>query len=291
MSTTSFIPEIWDANILFAFRENAVAANLVNRQYEGDAQLGNKVTVNTGGAVTVYDYSIGEANGGTSGSPKARTTAADAVATTSADLSIDQEKNFDFYVDDIDRRQAAGSFDGFTRDAGLGLAEDADKYILSQMVSSAGKTIKGDQATTPAQITNQSDFQNVLRDLRKILNKKHVPKSNRVLFVNAEFEAGLLAAGGGLVELDKSQMPQALAEGTLGRLYGFQIVATENLPDTDNAACVALYQPSFSFVSQLTKTEALRANDKFADRVRGLHVYGAKAFRTDGIAAWTNKVS
>lgn len=291
MSVSSFIPQIWNAEMLLAFREAAVAANLVNRSYEGDATKGNKVTVNTGSPISVFDYSIGAANGGTTGSPKPRTTAAEAVSSTSADLLIDQEKNFDFYVDDIDRRQVAGSMDAFTVSAGQGLAEDADKFILSGLTSAGSLVYKGDGAGTPAKITSQAAAQNVIRDLRKALNKKHVPLTNRVLIVNAEFEALLLDSAGKLVEVDTSGSPAALREGTLGRLYGFTIVTSENLPNVADASCVGFYQPSYSFVSQIEETEALRATDRFADRLRGLHVYGGAAFRADGIATWTNKLT
>src|SRR5690606_1758582 len=131
MAITNFIPEIWNSQMLTDFRQEATAAAVSNRQYEGDARVGNKVNITSAVDVSIFDYSIGEANGGTEQSPKARTTAAEAVTDAGQSLLIDQEKNFDFYVDDIDRRQAAGSMDAYTQSAGLGLAEDADKFLLN----------------------------------------------------------------------------------------------------------------------------------------------------------------
>jgi len=64
-----------------------------------------------------------------------RTTSADEVSDTGVELLIDQEKNFDFYVDDIDRAQAAGSLEAYTQSAAEALAEDADKFILAQMAA------------------------------------------------------------------------------------------------------------------------------------------------------------
>ncbi|SDT85042.1 hypothetical protein SAMN04488548_11422, partial [Gordonia westfalica] len=43
-----------------------------------------------------------------------RTTSADAITDTGVDLLIDQEKNFDFKVDDIDAAQSAGSLAPYT---------------------------------------------------------------------------------------------------------------------------------------------------------------------------------
>src|SRR5690606_38851315 len=103
--------------LLEDFRAQAVAAALTNREYEGNAASGNKVIINTAAAVAVKDYADGVVSDGQGGTV-ARTTAPDAVSTTSQELLIDQEKSFDFYVDDIDRAQAAGSMDVFTRSAG-----------------------------------------------------------------------------------------------------------------------------------------------------------------------------
>ncbi|PXY20885.1 P22 phage major capsid protein family protein [Prauserella muralis] len=277
MAVTNFIPEIWNAQMLEDFRETAVAASLVNREYEGDATRGNTVHITSAVDVAVKDYKAA-----------GRTTAADAVSDTGQDLLIDQEKSFDFYVDDIDRRQAAGSMDAYTRSAAAGLAEDSDKFILATAVTGAGSTTTGDGATTPAAVTNPADIFRVLRDLRKVLNKAKVPQGGRVALINAEFEAMLLDADAKLTSVDVSGSPAGLREATLGRLLGFDLVTTENLPVVDKAQALALYRPSVAYVSQITETEGMRAQDKFADRLRGLHVYGGKVIRPKGVAVWTN---
>lgn len=288
MSVASFIPSIWNANMLLAFRENAIAANLVNREYEGDATKGNTVKVNSATAVTIYDYKVGAAAGGST-SATARTTAAHAVSSTSVDLLIDQEKNFDFYVDDIDRAQAAGSMGVFTTSAGQGLAEDADKFILSAISTAATLVRTGTGSdSTPLAITTGDQAWDVVRDLRKKLNKNLVPVGNRVLVVNAEFEALLLSASSKLTAVDTSGSPAALRDGSLGRLLGFDVYTSENMPEVTKAAALAWYKPAYAFVDQIAETEALRANDRFADRLRGLHVYGGKAVRTSGIVRWIN---
>lgn len=277
MSVASFIPQIWNADMLLQFREATVATGLVNREYEGNATKGNTVKVTSAGAVAIKDYAAA-----------GRTTSADAVTATTQDLLIDQEKNFDFKVDDIDRAQAAGSMGVYTTSAGQGLAEDADKFILASAVTSAGTTLTGDSAATPAAITTPSAALNVLRDLRKALNKAKVPQGMRVAVVNAEYEAMLLDAESKLTQVDKSGDPRGLREAYLGNLLGFQIYTSENLPETNLAQVAAWYVPSLAFVSQIEETEAMRAQDSFADRLRGLHVYGGKAIRPTGIAAWTN---
>jgi hypothetical protein len=270
MAFTSFIPQIWNAQMLLDYRESVVAGNLVNRNYEGDARSGNTVKINTASAVAIKDYKAAS-----------RTTSADAISSTSIDLLIDQEKNFDFYVDDIDRAQAAGTLDAYSVSAAQGMAEDADKFILA-LASGA----KAHQTATT--ITTGDAALNVLRDLHKAMNKNKVPMGQRVAVVNAEFEALLLEAASKITNVDKSGSPAGLREASLGRLLNFDIVRSENLPVTAKPQVVAWYQPAVAFVSQVTETEALRATDKFADRIRGLHVYGGKVVKTAGVEAWTS---
>lgn len=284
MSVATFIPELWSAQMLTSFREQAVAAGLSNREYEGILSRGNTVHINTAVDVAVYDYSIGEANGGTTGSPLPRTTAPDAVSSTDQELLIDQEKNFDFLIDDVDRVQAAGSMDAFTTSAGLGLAEDADKFLLKLAHDGAATANKLDgDGVAPDTGDEAHDIINLLR---KTLNKNHVPKAQRVLFVNAEFESLLLGANSKLTSVDTSGTTSGLREAMLGRYLGFDIYSTENLPVVNAVQAVALWRPALAYVSQIDKTEAMRSETSFKDRLRGLHVYGGRVIRDTAVATW-----
>lgn len=274
MAITNFIPEIWNAQMQLDFTEAAVAVGLTNRQYEGDLRSGNKVKITTAVPVTVKNYKNGSG---------VRTTSPDAVSSTQVELPVDQEKVFDFLVDDVDRRQAAGSLEAFTQSAGQGLAEDADKFILSTAATQAGST------TVPTTaVTDPSAVFNVIRDLRKTLNKNHVPQNDRVLVVNAEFEGMLLEAGAKLTDASVSGSTAGLRNATLGSLLGFTLVTTENTPETDVAQAIGFYRPSLAYVSQIQETEAMRDVSSFSDRLRGLHVYGGMVVRPSAVAVWTN---
>ena len=279
MAINHFIPEIWNASMLESFWEQAIAAGLVNREYEGDATKGNTVKITSAVDVAIKNYKTGSVSDG-SGGTIPRTTTADAISDLGQDLLIDQEKSFDFYVDDIDRAQAAGSMDAFTRSAAAGLVEDADKFILSTAVSGAGIELED---AAPA---DSNDAFDIIRDLRKGLNQAHVPASQRVLVVNAEFDALLVGADSKLTAVDTSGSPAGLRDAALGRLLGFTVYVSENLPTVDAPSALAFYQPAVAYVSQIEQTEGLRAQDKFADRLRGLHVYGGKVIRPLGVATW-----
>ncbi|MFC4494072.1 P22 phage major capsid protein family protein [Streptomyces ovatisporus] len=284
MAVTNFIPEIWNASIMENFHASTVAVALANREYEGNLAHGNTVKITGMTDVAVRDYTIGEGNGGTVGAPLPRTTAAEAISTSSQDLVVDKEKSFDFYVDDIDRVQVAGTLEPFTRSAGEALAQDADRFLLSTAVT--GATVLTDTVTSA--LASGDDALNVIRDLRKAMNKLYVPQAGRVLVINAEFEAVLLDASSRIMNVDTSGSSAGLRDASVGRLLGFEIYVSENLPTTATAQALALHRPSLAYVSQVEKTEAMRAQDKFADRLRGLHVYGGKVVRAAGVHVWTD---
>lgn len=279
MAFNNFIPKIWNAQLRLDFAEAVTAAAIVNREYEGDAQTGNQVQVTTAVDITIKDYKTGLVDNGAGGTVP-RTTAPDGIDVAKVDLLIDQEKSFDFLVDDIDRAQAAGSLDAYSRSAARGMALDADKYILGAAADGALTKLTG------AAPNDGDEAFNVLRNLRKAMNKQSVPLDQRVAWVNAEFAALLVGADSKLTSVDTSGDGAGLREATLGRLLGFRVIETENLPVVDKPAVIAAWAPGIAFVSQLNKTEPLRDVNSFSDRIRGLHVYGAKVTVPKGVATF-----
>ncbi|MFE4367943.1 MULTISPECIES: hypothetical protein [unclassified Streptomyces] len=62
--------------------------------------------------------------------------------------------------------------------------------------------------------------------LRRKLNDNHVPQGGRILLVGSEIES-LLIGDPHLTKLDESGTTDALREASIGRLYGFTIVASD----------------------------------------------------------------
>src|SRR5690606_12953036 len=98
-----------------------------------------------------------------------------------------------------------------------------DQFILATAVSEADSG----NILDPATITTGDEAHDVIRDLRKVLNKAHVPLGSRVLVVNAEFEALLLSADAKLTSADVSGSPAGLRSATIGNLLGFRVVRSE----------------------------------------------------------------
>lgn len=268
MSITNFIPELWSAAMMELWVAQNVFPSLVNREYEGIATRGNTVHITGVVIPQVHDYKAA-----------GRVTSADAISDTGIDLLIDQEKSTDFYVDDIDRAQAAGSLTPFTDAAAYAMVADTDAFIANMLVT-GGVTLTG---TLP---TDGDSAFNLFRDARKVLNKANVPNDNRVIAVNAEFEALLLGANSKLTTFYEVNDTAGLRNATIGQLLGFRIVTTNHLPAVNTPQFVAWNMRAAAFVSQIDQVEALRAIDKFADRVRALHVYGGKIVRPQGVVVY-----
>lgn len=275
MTLTHFIPELWSASILENFHRDTVLVGMANREYEKAFTAGSKIHIPGIVDVKVKDYKTGAvtASGGTK---VPRTTVPDAVESTGIEITIDQEKSFDFLVDDIDAAQANQSLDAYTKSAAAALVEDAETFLTAMLTS------KGTAVTGIANPTDWASAYAAILKLRGKLSAEKVPAMDRVLLINAAFEEFLLSDGSKLTSFDKSNMTDGLREATIGRLLGFDVVTSPWLDNTKPIA-VAFHKPSVAYVSQVEKTESMRAEQTFADRVRGLHVYGGAVLRPKAI--------
>ena len=75
----------------------------------------------------------------------------------------------------------------------------------------------------------------------------------------------------------------------LGKAAGFTVLQSHNVPNTSGAKykIIAGHQIAISYAEQINKVEAYRPEKRFADAVKGLHLYGAKLVRPGAIAVLT----
>lgn len=271
MSVTSFIPTLWSAATLDAFRPAEVVAALLNRDYEGLATKGNKVTVNAltiGDGTPVQDYKAA-----------GRTHTVDVINSASQDLLIDQEKVIAFSVDDVDRVQIAGSFESVVGDAAKQLSEDAESFIIGVLTTGGTNANVGGTGV----INSPQTAYDTLRALRKAMTKANVPAEGRTAVVNPDFLDHLLEYGSNLTQVDTSGSPEGLRNATVGRLLGFNLVESNMLVNADKPAVIGIHRSGASYVNQIEEVEGFRSQNSFADVVRMLHVYGAKVFRPTSV--------
>ncbi|OYN80425.1 P22 phage major capsid protein family protein [Mycolicibacterium sphagni] len=265
MAITHFIPELWVAQMLERWTAENVFPSLVNREYEGIATKGNTVHITGVVPPEVKDYKGNN-----------RLTEPDEIDDVNIDLLIDQEKNFDFYIDDIDKSQSAGSLSPYTDAAADGLIADADMFIANMLVEH-GTAMSGSVPTTG------DDAFDIFADAQRDLTKAKVPANGRIAVINADFQRLLVGADSKLTNVAYSGDNNGLRTATIGQLLNFRTVASLHLPAVNHPQAVFYHPRAAAYVSQIDEIEAMRAEKKFADRIRGLHVYGGKVVKPEGV--------
>lgn len=277
MAVTTFIPELWNARLLYALEKAHVATNLVNRNYEGEIRNhGDTVHINTIGAITVKSYTK-------------NTDIADpeVLSTTDQTLVIDQSKYFNFQVDDVDKVQAAGELvDTAMGRAAYALADVSDAYLLGVIAAgaAAGNTIGS--AAAPVALTGSNVYENIVK-LKTKLDKANVPNTGRTIVVPPDVHS-LLLLDDRFAKSTATAGQEALINGLVGRIAGFDVYMSNNVKTgigTDTGKTpyfeiTAQITDATTYAEQIINTEAYRMEKRFADAVKGLHVYGAKV--TDG---------
>ena len=271
MALTTFIPELWNARLLNALDKAHVFAGLVNRDYEGEIKKqGDTVHINTIGEVTIGTYTK---DTDFSSGPQALTA-------TDSTLVINQAKYFNFAVDDIDTAQAAGDImDKAMQRAAYGLADAADKYLADQLAA-AITTANGNQVgTTAVALTKENVYENIVK-MKTILDKANVPTTGRWLVVPPEMVA-LILQDDRFVKTGGTKAEDTLANGWVARAVGFDIYESNNC-NSATASSTTTYtitagdEGACTYAEQISDTEAYRPEKRFADAVKGLHLYGAK---------------
>tara|TARA_R110000744_G_C19356060_1_gene560876 strand:+ start:285 stop:1355 length:1071 start_codon:yes stop_codon:yes gene_type:complete len=136
----------------------------------------------------------------------------------------------------------------------------------------------------------------VIARMGRLLDQQFVDGQGRWLVIDSVFMEMLKDEDSRLLNSDFGG--SGLQNGlVLNNLHGFKVYVSNNLPQigtgsgTSGSAnqnanygmIVAGHQSSVATAEQITKTEAYRDPDSFADIVRGMHLYGRKILRPEGI--------
>lgn len=208
--TSGFIPEIWAQKALDVLRANIVLARLVAKHTEFEpAWQGKTLNIPYPGTFT------------------AQNKVADTVATVQVPVggatvavTLSKHKYVDFVIEDVARAQASSELiDRFVTPAVIPIAEvlEADLFALYAGLS----TSIGTSGTDIAAAT--------IRTARKSLNDAKVSQAGRFLVVSDKDEIALLGDTN-LQSYFANAKPGAVAEGSIGRLYGFDIYQSQLVP-------------------------------------------------------------
>ncbi len=262
MAITHFVPTVWSESLLHALDQTYVAVANCNREFEGDIrEKGNTVKICGLNNVTIGDYS-----------KNTNISAPEVLSDYYTELTIDQSKFFNFQIDDIDRAQATPKLmDAALKNAANSLAATADAYVYS-LIGDADYTIENDNVSA-------DNIIDLLIDARTILLAEKVADPSDIVIEVAPEIAGLILKAKVALSTDNTD---ALEKGCIGSIGGCKIFVSPNM--TSNTLegniksfnCVARTRRAIAFAEQLSEIEAYRPELRFADAMKGLHLYGAK---------------
>jgi N4-gp56 family major capsid protein len=278
MAIENFIPELWTAKILVALRKKAVAGQLVNRDYEGEIKrAGNTVNITSINDVTIGTYT-----------EHTDITFEDIDDATRA-LVIDQQRYFAFELDDVERAQSVNGgavMNQALDNATYQLRDIADAFLFDAM-NDAIQGTANDLGTVAIHTTAKNLYDSFV-DLAVTLDVDNVPEEGRWAVVSPALHGRLLKLDTFITPGDQAA-PNARLNGYIGSIAGLDIYKSNNLPAvTDVAAtgglAIAGHSMATTFAEQITSVEAVRLEKRFADGLKGLHVYGAKVVRPTALA-------
>ncbi len=261
MAITNFISTVWSETLASSLDARYVAVANCNRAYEGDIrEKGAVVKICGVGNVSVGDY--------TKNTDMSNPQTLD---DTVRELYIDQAKYFNFQIDDIDRAQSSPKLMGEAmRVAAAALANTADAYVFG-LYGDAGKTI------TEGNVTADNVMDMIIAARTALYGSGVGDASDVVLEVSPEIAALILKAKITL----STDNGEALEAGCLGSMGGCKIYVSPNIVKQDVEGktyhkCLARTKRAIAFAEQLSEIDAYRPEKRFADAVKGLHLYGAK---------------
>lgn len=181
-------------------------------------------------------------------------------------LSIDQANYFAFYVDDVNQAQSVpGLKEKYQEKAVHGLAVKRDSYVAS-LIKGVTSNVTTASAKTEAAVKTAIDAAIVA------LRERNFD------------EDGVIEITPAVYNLFKNQLitistnnPEYIRKGIVGMYDNFEVVMSNNLAkDTSHAYCDIRGKKAIAFAGQINEVEALRAEKRFKDIIRGLDTFGAK---------------
>ena len=295
-SAATFIPEVWSDEIVAAYQNNLVAANLVKKM----SFKGKK-----GDTVHIPSPSRGSAYA------KAENTAVTLQNATESEINVAIDKHYEYsrLIEDITQAQALSSLRRFyTGDAGYALAKQVDSDLLD-----LGKQFGDDNGAGQDWVHNNSyyvDSSNgiaayavdtvaatdtftdlAFRELIKEMDDQDTPMDNRFLVVPPAVRKHLLGIDRYVSSDFVSNAP--VSNGMIGNLYGIDIYVSNNCPvvetaadndaaDVDLRACIFAHKDTMVLVEQMgVRSQTQYKQEYLSTLYTADTLYGVEVLRPD----------
>jgi len=278
MALDNFIPEVWIARIMANIHEQLVfaQAGVANRDYEGEfSQAGDTVRITSIGPVTVSDYT-----------KNTDIAAPQDLTDAQRTMIIDRQKYFNFQVDDIDAAQINVSvMDAAMREAAFALTQQVDSRLAGfHTDANAANKIGSDGSPIAPTVANGLAYESLV-DLGVVLDEANMPSGDRWTVIPPWYE-GLLLKDDRFVSYGTTGNRDALLNGEIGNAAGFRVLKSNTVSNNGTVWRIMAGSGTMaiSYADQINKVEAYRPEKRFADAVKGLHVWGSKVLRSEALA-------
>ena len=253
MAVTNFIQSIWSKKIQDDLELKCKLVDNCLRDYEGDVKQAGSVKI-----LGVGEPTIGAYNG-------TQDITIEEMNDKGQMLTIDQANYFAFYVDDVNQAQSVpGLKEKYQEKAVHGLAVARDTYVA--------KLIKGATNVTTATNLTQDAVKQAIDNAIVALRERNFDEEGVIEITPAVYNVFKNC----LITLSTNN-PKNKKKGIVGVYDDFNVVMSNNMvKDSSHAYCDVRGKKAIAFAGQINEVEALRAEKRFKDIIRGLDTFGAK---------------
>lgn len=275
MAITKAQAEVWAAEVLVSLKKNLVfaAPSVANRDYVGEiSAYGDTVHI-----LNVSDPTVGTYT------PDSDITI-EALTDAETTLVINQAKHFGFQIDDVHMKQARNGASLMTQalaQASYKLRDTADAYVAGLM----NTNVDSGNALGAKTVDSADKAFKLLIELRAKLDAANVPDAGRFVVITPELE-GYLLQDSRFVGAQNYGSTAPIQNGMIGRALGFDLYKSNNAPAgaSTGKIVIAGHPMATTYAEQIASVEQGRMEKRFADFVKGLHLYGAKVVRPTALA-------
>ena len=254
MAVTNFIQQIWSKKIQDDLELKCKLVDNCLRDYEGDCKYAQSVKILGVGEPTIGAYD------GT------KDIDIEDMSDRGQILTIDQANYFAFYVDDIDQAQSVpGLKEKYQEKAVHGLAVARDTFVANLI---KGVTTNVTTATALTQEAVKEAIDNGIVALRE----RNFDEAGVIEITPAVYNVFK-----NLLITLSTDNPEYIKKGKVGVYDDFDVIMSNNMAkDSGHAYCDIRGKKAIAFAGQINEVEALRAEKRFKDIVRGLDTFGGK---------------
>ena len=253
MAVTNFIQQIWSKKIQDDLELKCKLVDNCLRDYEGDCKYAQSVKILGVGEPTIGAYD------GT------KDINIEDMSDRGQILTIDQANYFAFYVDDVDQAQSVpGLKERYQEKAVHGLYVARDTYVANLIKSAAN-------ATTATAKTAEA-VKKAIDDAIVALRERNFDEDGVIEITPAVYNL----FKNHLITLSTDN-PEYIKKGIVGVYDSFNVIMSNNMAkDSNHVYCDVRGKKAIAFAGQINEVEALRAEKRFKDIIRGLDTFGAK---------------